>query len=159
MRELPYGLPADLGKLGPWRVVTAAGQHERFIEDVPAESPPVLNENNFEAWATAYLASDPTSASRNPPSVNVPNGPAADVIEAWTGRLAYTPVKIKAPLLIVRGEWDSLSNDEDAVWLMNNASASIQRRDIKLPRGTHLMLLEDGCDALHQASIEFLSER
>ncbi len=158
MCELPYGLPTDPERLAPWRVVTIAAQHERFVEDVPAGNPSVLNEENFEAWATAYLATDPTSASRDAPSVKVPNGPAADVIEAWTGRIAYNPANIKSPLLVVRGEWDSLSNDDDAAWFMNGATASVGRRDVKLPNGTHLMLLENGCDALHKASVEFLSE-
>jgi pimeloyl-ACP methyl ester carboxylesterase len=102
------------------------------------------------------MATDSTSHMRDPNSVKVPNGPLADLIDAWRGKLAYDPAGIKSPLLIVRGEWDSLSNDSDAGWLLAAATSSPERRYLKIPEATHLMLLEEHRDDLHRATNEFL---
>jgi pimeloyl-ACP methyl ester carboxylesterase len=139
----PFGLPA-VDRLPPWRLVTAKDQRERFIEDVPKGHRPVLAERHFAAWARAYLASDAASASRDPPSVKVPNGPLADVVEAWRGRLAYDPAGLRCLLLIARGAWDSLTTDADAAWLIQASANAPFRRDVKLGEGTHLMLFEEG---------------
>ncbi|MGU3544108.1 hypothetical protein [Methylobacterium sp. A52T] len=57
-----------------------------------------------------------------------------------------------------RGEWDGLTTDADAAWLLDAFSGSPNRRDIKLGRGTHLMHLEAGGGALWRASAACLSE-
>lgn len=144
------------GALGPWRFVTVKQQHERFVEDVPPGHPPVLLDRHFAPWAQQYLASDPTSAERAPPSVKTPNGPLADIAAAWSGALGYDPARITAPVAIVRGAWDSLCNDADAAWLTRALSSSPQTRDVKIPRGTHLMHLEEGRGDLYLATEDFL---
>jgi pimeloyl-ACP methyl ester carboxylesterase len=143
-------------KLGPWRFLTIEEQHTRFVEDVPSGHPPVLLDRHFEQWAPVYLASDKTSPTRNPPSVRTPNGPVADILAAWSGNLAYEPAKIKAPILIVRGEWDSLCNDQDVAWLLSGLTSSSQKRDVKIPKGTHLMHLEESRGQLYRAADDFL---
>src|SRR5213593_2787332 len=83
-------------------------------------------------------------ATRQPvPMVNIPAGPQADIAAAWSGALAYEPARITAPTLIVRGEWDGVCDDRDAAWLLHRLG-SRDKRDVKLPRGTHLMHLEHG---------------
>jgi pimeloyl-ACP methyl ester carboxylesterase len=140
-----------------WRAVSNAAQWARFIADVPAGAAPVLSETHFAAWAPAYLASDPASAGREPPGVAVPGGPAADIADAWSGRLAYDPARIVAPVCILRGAWDSLCTDADAAWLFDACAATALKRDVKLSHGTHLMHLEAGREALYQAAITFLN--
>ena len=144
--------------LGPWRFLTVEEQRARFVEDVPEGHPPVLEERDFPAWAERYLDSDPTSRSRTPHSVKTPNGPLADIMAAWSGRLAYDPALITAPLAIVRGEWDSLSTDADAAWLQSHATRAPEVVDIKIPKGTHLMHLEQGRHRLYEAVSDFLKE-
>jgi len=151
-REALKGAPP----LGPWRFVTVEEQKKRFIEDVPEGEPEVLVEADFPAWADLYLKADPTSASRTPPSVKTPNGPLADIMAAWSGTLAYDPTRIKAPVLIVRGEWDSLCNDADVAWLRRALTGSPQVQDVKVAKATHLMHLENGRTALYAAANEFL---
>ncbi len=94
-----------------WRVVTAADQYRRFVEDVPASEPQVLPRRHFEDWAERYLESDPDSGSRDPAGVKVPTGPGTEIARAWAGELAYEPGLIRAPTAILRGEWDSLVTD------------------------------------------------
>ncbi|HUN51395.1 MAG TPA: alpha/beta fold hydrolase [Candidatus Sulfotelmatobacter sp.] len=153
--------PAPEGGAPPalpgWRLLTAAEQYARFTEDVPRGEAPVLLRRHFDRWARAWLASDPAAAERDPPAVANPLGPLADVTAAWHGRLAYDPARVRAPVAILRGEWDSLSTDADAVWLQRALRQAAEVRDIKLARGTHLMHLEEGRARLHDAARDFLA--
>jgi len=139
-RTLP-GLP-DPTSLGAWHPDTVHAQHDRFVADVPAGHPPVLTEQ-FPCWARHWLATDPTSTQRTPPSVRTPSGPRADIFSARSGQLAYDPARVQAPTLIVRGEWDSLCTDADADAraLFDALSGAPLRRDVKISGGTHLMHL------------------
>jgi pimeloyl-ACP methyl ester carboxylesterase len=154
-RDALKGVPP----LGPWRFLTVEEQKKRFTEDVPPDGPGVLVEADFPAWADLYLTSDPSSASRTPPSVKTPNGPVADIMAAWSGTLAYDPGRIRAPVLIVRGEWDSLCTDADVAWLERALTASPEVVDVRVPRATHLMHLETGRAALHAAASAFLGRK
>ncbi len=148
--ETPPSFPA-------WRIVTSEDQWTRFIEDVPAHEAPVLSRLHFEEWSARYLDSDPDSRSRDPAGVKTPLGPFQEIIKAWHGQLAYDPGKIRAPVAIVRGEWDGLMQDDDARWLFDALTQAPVKRDIKIGRGTHLMHLEAMRRALWRESIDFLS--
>lgn len=139
----------------PWRLVTAADQHRRFVEDVPAGAAPVLSERHFAQWAADYLASDPDAAERNPPAVRVPSGPAADIMTLWSGTALYDPGAVRCPTLIVRGEWDSLTTDEDAGRLHRGLGAAA-KWDVKIARATHLAHLEAARFELYAAVAAFL---
>ena len=65
------------------------------------------------------------------------------------------PAAIRCPVLVVRGEWDSLCDDGDVRRLLAPIGSAV-KEDRKLARGTHLMHLEENRGALHAASIEFL---
>jgi pimeloyl-ACP methyl ester carboxylesterase len=143
--------------LGRWRLLTVADQWTRFVEDVPRNHSPVLIEPQLEQWGQAYLATDREAATRSPPAVKIPNGPIADINAAWSGELAYRPEDIGAPLLVVRGEWDSLSTDKDADWLLSHIGSSV-RKDAKIPKGTHLLHLERSREELFAAVRTFLEE-
>jgi len=135
--------------------VSVADQLERFTKDVPVGHPRVLIEPDLATWGPAYLASDPQAGGRDPPAVQVPSGPSADVASAHGGRLAYDPARIRAPTLIVRGAWDSSCPDADAGWLLRRLGAR-EKGDVKIPEGTHLMLLERSRVALFEATARFL---
>ena len=139
-----------------WRMITPEDQWNRFVEDVPKHEPPVLSRVHFEEWSRLYLDSDPESRSRDPAGVKTPSGPASEIIKAWHGALAYDPAKIRAPVAIIRGEWDSLMRDDDARWLFDALTGTLVKRDVKIGRGTHLMHLEAMRLALWRESINFL---
>jgi pimeloyl-ACP methyl ester carboxylesterase len=141
--------------LPPTQLLTAWAQHRRFVTGVPPGEPPVLDDAHMDAWARAYLASDPQAQSRMPPAVCVPNGPSADIAALWSGVPQYDAARVRMPTLLVYGEWDSVFDDRDAARLaaeLRNAPVTTRR----LPRGTHLMHLESGRHALHAAVNEFL---
>jgi pimeloyl-ACP methyl ester carboxylesterase len=147
--ESPPAAPA-------WRIVTLDDQWTRFVEDVPAGEKPVLSWRHFEDWGARYLDSDPESRHRAPPGVKIPTGPFADIARAWSGDLAYDPAAIKAPVAIIRGEWDGLIPDQDARWLFDALKSTPVKRDVKINRATHLMHLEEMRFALYRESIDFL---
>ena len=143
--------------IGPaWRIVTVEDQWARFVEDIPADEPPVLARAHFDEWGECYLDSDLESRSREPAGVKIPTGPFTDILHAWHGELAYDPALVQAPVAIIRGEWDGLCGDEDARWLFDAFTAAPIKRDIKISRGTHLMHLETMRYALYKESLTFL---
>jgi pimeloyl-ACP methyl ester carboxylesterase len=140
-----------------WRIVTLQDQWARFVEDVPSGAPPVLSRRHFDEWGERYLDSDPESRHHDPVGVKIPTGPFNDILHAWHGQLGYDPALVRAPVAIIRGEWDGLIPDEDARWLFDAFSASPIKRDVKIGRATHLMHLETMRFALYRESIAFLS--
>ena len=167
-RDCDTYLFAPIGRRGPrryetpatfpaWQIVTPEDQWNRFIEDVPPGEPPVLSRVHFDEWSERYLDSDPESRSRNPRGVKTPLGPFSEIIKAWHDQLAYDPGKVRAPVAIVRGEWDGLMLDDDAQRLFNAFTQAPVKRDIKISRGTHLMHLEAMRLALWRESVNFLT--
>jgi len=63
---------------------------------------------------------------------------------------------VRASVALIRGEWDGLIPDHDARWLFDAFTASLQKRDIKISGGTHLLHLESMRYALYRESINFL---
>ena len=142
---------------GPaWRIVSVEDQWARFVEDVPADEPPVLSRPHFDDWAERYLDSDPQSRSRAVAGVKTPCGPYIEIQRAWHGELAYQPARVSAPVAILRGAWDGLVTDADARWLFDAFSRSPVKRDVKIGRGTHLLHLETMRLALWRECATFL---
>ena len=49
-----------------------------------------------------------TSADTSPPALRAPAGVVKDVLETWlAGRPGYDPALIRAPTLVIVGEWDA----------------------------------------------------
>lgn len=143
----------------PVRQVSAADQWKSFQSGLPAGRASLISKDRFGPWVKTYLATDPDSGTRSPPSVAAPAGPDADFADAWSGRLPYDPALIRSPTLIVRGEWDPIARDADAAWLvkaMKNVPGGA--RDVKLPHGAHRMHLEENRQALFDAVGGFLSK-
>lgn len=147
---------ASAPRLPAWKLVTLQDQWDRFTADTPKGEPPVLLERHFHEWGERYLDCDPESRMRTPPAVRVPLGPFQDIYDAWAGRLAYDPGLIRAPVGIIRGEWDSMCTDADGRWLFDALASSPLKRDVKLSRGGHLMHLEEGRYALYRETLTFL---
>jgi pimeloyl-ACP methyl ester carboxylesterase len=146
-------------RLPGWRLISLKDQWDRFTADVPPGAEPVLSQAHFAEWGEAYLEVDPESQSRQPAAVKGPGGAFQDIFDAWAGELAYDPGLVRAPVAIIRGEWDSYCTDEDARWLFDAFSASPSRRDIKIARATHLMHLEIQRYALYREAEAFLTGR
>jgi pimeloyl-ACP methyl ester carboxylesterase len=148
----------DPQRLPAWRLVSLKDQWERFVADVPPGEPPVLSKRHFDEWGEAYLDVDPESRTRAPPAVKMPSGAFQDIYDAWAGELAYDPALVRAPVAIIRGEWDDMSTEEDAMWLFHALKSSPIRRIVIISRGTHLMHLEESRYALYRETEAFLAD-
>ena len=144
-------------RLPAWRLISLKDQWERFVADVPAGEPPVLSKRHFEDWGERYLDVDPESRERSPAAVKTPSGAFQDIFDAWAGALPYDPSLVRAPVAIIRGEWDSYCTDDDARWLYDALKSSPMRRDVKISRATHLMHLEENRYALYREAETFLN--
>lgn len=147
----------DTVTVPPVEFVTADEERTRFAGYVPAGESQVLEPSLFPAWGNSYVATDSSSHTRSPKSVEVPGGPDADVIAAWSGHLAYDPARILAPVLIIRGEWDVTTRDADAKWLWAALSHAALKRDVKISRATHVAHLETGRHQLYAETAAFLA--
>jgi pimeloyl-ACP methyl ester carboxylesterase len=143
-------------RLPAWRPVSLVDQWDRFTADVPKGAEPVLSKRHFDEWGEAYLNEDPASRTRMPAAVQVPSGAFQDIYDTWAGELSYDPASVRAPVALIRGEWDGMCADADAHWLFEALSTSANRRDIKIARGTHLMHLESSRFALYRETEAFL---
>lgn len=153
------GTEREGGPTAPSILISASRQWQSFQAREPNDVPPPISKERFDIWAETYLASDTTSKERSPPSVRIPAGPDVDFEDAWNGRFPYDPAIIDRPTLIVRGEWDPVSRDSDAAWLvgaMKNVPGGA--RDVKLAHGAHRMHLEENRQALFDAVGDFLTE-
>ncbi|MBB3890566.1 pimeloyl-ACP methyl ester carboxylesterase [Phenylobacterium haematophilum] len=140
-------------------LVTADDQRRSFAAGLPGGQSPLIAPTLFDRWVEAYLATDPQSRDRMPPAVRVPSGPQADIADAWASSFPYNPATVRAPTLIVRGEWDNITRDSDVAWLVESlASVPGRARDVKLPRGGHRMHLEENRQALFDVVGAFLSQ-
>jgi pimeloyl-ACP methyl ester carboxylesterase len=147
--------PTDAPKLPAYRLISLQDQWDRFTADVPPNEALVLSRRHFDEWGEAYLDSDPESRSRRPQAVKTPSGAFQDIFDAWGGTLSYDPGLIQAQVAIIRGEWDSMCTNADAAWLLEAIPTA---RDVKIPRATHLMHLEENRYALYRKAAAFLKE-
>jgi pimeloyl-ACP methyl ester carboxylesterase len=147
----------DPQRLSAWRLISLKDQCDRFVADVPSGEAPVLSKRHFDEWGEAYLEIDPESRMRSPHAVKTPSGAFQDIYDAWAGELAYDPSLVRAPVAIIRGEWDSMSSEEDAKWLFHALKSSPIRRIVTISRGAHLMHLEESRYALYRETEAFLA--
>jgi len=140
-----------------WRLVSIQEQWDRFTQDVPSGEPAVFNRQDFNEWGELYLDTDAGSRTRLPASVKTPSGPWQDIALAWAGQFPYDPATIRAPVSIIRGEWDKASRDTDAHWLFDASKNSPVRRMVTISRATHLMHLEENRFALYREAETFLN--
>jgi pimeloyl-ACP methyl ester carboxylesterase len=147
----------EAGRLLGWRLISLKDQWDRFVADVPPGETPVLSKRHFDEWGEAYLDIDPDSRMRAPAAVKTPSGAFQDIYDAWAGELAYDPALVRAPTVIIRGEWDQMSSQEDANWLFHALKASPIRRIVTISRASHLMHLEESRYALYRETQTFLT--
>ena len=113
----------------------------------------------YDQWWKANLATDPGGAARNPPIVRAPNGVMKDLAEVWAqGRSTYDPAAIRAPTLLVVGEWDGITPPSMAQALFKELKRAKYRRLVVLSEGSHSISLERNRMHLIREVQNFLEE-
>ena len=156
IREAPStGSQAPLGAYQTWTMEQA---RSRLQDGAPEEKKKDLMPAAwFEAWSAATLAIDPVGAKQTPPVVRTPNGAVQDTREYWmAGKPLWEPSEVKAPTLIVVGEWDALVTEAQAVF--GQLTNTHYKRLVQIGEGTHLVFLEKNRMHLFREVQLFLDE-
>ena len=161
-RLVLFGAPTPYEKSTGDSAVTTRYADVSREEELEAFEPKVRDSKQldlvmFETWEKAYLATDPQSASRNPPSVRVPSGMFAAFGEMHRyGRLPYDPHNIKTPLLLIQGEWDHVSPPAGGVWLYERFASPL-KRFVVISQAGHRAHLERNRWQLYRETESFLN--
>jgi pimeloyl-ACP methyl ester carboxylesterase len=149
--------PAPLGAYQAWTMEQA---RSRLQTGAPEEKKKDLMPAAwFEAWSAATLATDPVGAKQTPPVVRTPNGTVQDALEYWmAGKPLWEPSEVKAPTLIVVGEWDARTPVTGAQAVFGKLSNTYYKRLVQIGEGTHLVFLEKNRIHLFREVQLFLDE-
>ncbi len=148
------------GATGAWRTLTQAQLRDGILSQAPEDRrAALLPPGWFEHFAGVTWALDPDGVRQNPQVLRVPNGPLADAREYWNaGRAWWDPAALRAPALVVAGEWDRTTPPALGFTLFGQMAQSPGKRMVVLGDGTHNMWMERNRGALFQAVQVFLEE-
>ena len=159
LKDVPSVI-AGAGMPGAYRLVTAEAVAQRWILDLdPEQVAAVVPPGRIEAWAEAVIASDPEGPGHEAGCLRAPAGVVKDVIEHWSaGGPTYDPATIRAPTLVVMGEWDRETTPAQGAAVFERLRNAADRRYVVIGRGTHALLLENQRHALRRTVAGFLNE-
>jgi pimeloyl-ACP methyl ester carboxylesterase len=112
-----------------------------------------------DAFNTAALGTDPTSGTRNPPSLRAPNGVLEDSFYQATGRRIWNASSIYVPTLVIAGEYDTWSYPEDREGLMRDLNNAPIKKQVVIPDATHFVIFEKHRFELFNEVLSFLQSR
>lgn len=143
LRQTSSQLGGD-GPLGAYRLVSREQARKRWLNGVPASAQAdLIPAGWFEAWADATWASDPDSGKWDPPMLRAPNGVIKDVREYWSAqRPYYDPRAIRAPTLLIHGEWDQDTPGYMAQAIFGLLENAPWKRLVVIGEGTHTVIME-----------------
>ena len=129
--------------LGAYRLGSKAGNDARWDGEIPvADKNSYREEGVRDAFANEALKTDPTSETRNPPSLRAPNGVMEDSFMQATGRAMWNASSIYVPTLVIAGEFDTWSFPEDREGLMRDLTNAPVKKSVLIKNATHFMLFE-----------------
>ena len=144
---------------GAYREVSAEDTVKRWcIGLTPEMADAVGTEAERQAWAQFTIESDALARS-NGGTLLAPAGVVADVIEYWANdKPTYDPGDIRAPTLIIMGEWDHETTPAQGREVFDRLTNAQDRWFVMIGRATHSMPLERQRDAMHKAVVNFLRD-
>jgi pimeloyl-ACP methyl ester carboxylesterase len=138
--------------MGAYRTNSAAQNQGRWDGEIPVQDKAQYREQGVvDAFAATAVATDPTSASRNPPALRAPNGVLEDTFMQSTGRALWSASSIYVPTLVIAGEFDTWSYPEDREGLMRDLTNAPVKKSVLIKDATHFVLFE-------QKRFEFFEE-
>ena len=145
---------------GAYRLGTRQGVRGFHAAGIPKDRVGEISpEAWYEKWWQANLATDPQGAARTPPVLRAPNGVMQDLNESWArGKPTYDAAAIRAPTLLVVGEWDVITPPEQGLALFKRLVNARERRVMVLSEGSHSMGVEKNRMHLIREVQNFLEE-
>ena len=158
LRRVPGGLRVP-GRMGAYRTVTLEAARQRWLTDVAADKQAeLIPPGVFDQWWGANMDADPIGARMSPPAVRAPNGLLVDAGRFWEAdRRYYDPSLIRAPVLLVVGDWDVDTPSYMAQAILTRLTNAPRKRLIIIGEGTHHLMLERNRLQLFQETQLFLN--
>ena len=141
-----------------WWTITAEARYQqlRFKHVLPPELT-LLEPAVTQRWATEFDASAPHVEGDAPGALRIPAGPAADIdAVASGGRYPYDPAAITAPVFVVYGDYDTVTDDAGATTLLAKFTASPLTWRMRIDHGSHVMHLERNRWSLYRSVDAFI---
>jgi len=150
--EFNYGV-------GAYRLGSKAANDGRWDGEIPVADKDSYREQGVrDAFALEALKTDPTSESRNPPSLRAPNGVLEDTFMQATGRRIWNASSIYVPTLVIAGEFDTWSFPEDREGLMRDLTNAPAKKHVLIRNATHFVLFEKQRFEFFNEILKFLKE-
>lgn len=145
--------------LGAYRLASEAANTGRWNGEIPVDNKDEYRDAAVpvEFWKEC-MATDPTSATRNPPSLRAPNGVLEDSFYQATGRPLWFAGNIYAPTLTIAGAYDTWSFPEDREGLMRDLVHAPVKRSVLIPDATHFVLFEKNRIQFFEEILKFLKQ-
>jgi pimeloyl-ACP methyl ester carboxylesterase len=145
--------------LGAYRLASEAANTGRWNGEIPVEN---KDEYRDPAVPAAFwnecLTTDPTSNSRNPHSLRAPNGVLEDSFYQATGRPLWNAANIYAPTLVIGGDFDTWSFQEDRAGLMRELVHAPVKHNVLIRNATHFVIFENKRFEFFGEVLKFLKE-
>ena len=109
----------------------------------------------IEAVRKVFIESDPTSRTRTPHSIRRPVGPLVDLYYIWSDKPIYDAAKIKAPMLLIRGDEDFFADPT----FLSRLTGTMQKKEVVITDATHWVLYEKNRDRLQAETANFLKAK
>jgi pimeloyl-ACP methyl ester carboxylesterase len=153
----PSAIHVD-GPLGAYRTVNREATIKRRQNGLTPElAAKVMPTEWFDMWWDATAAADPDAA---PGTIRAPNGVIQDSLEYWNvGKPLYDPSQVKAPVLIIVGEWDVDTKPDLAINLYPLFTNAAWKRLSIVSGGTHSLMMEANRMLLFRSVQQFLEEQ
>jgi pimeloyl-ACP methyl ester carboxylesterase len=143
-----------------YREVTAEGLIANWSNNIPVEDKTQWRDPAVaQAYQTLTFENDPTSATRQPPSVRIPGGFRLDAYHLSRGQKLWNAADIQVPTLFIRGDRDHWSRQADLQALDAELVNAPRKKLVTIPNGTHFLFLdrpERGRDRFVQEVLSFL---
>jgi pimeloyl-ACP methyl ester carboxylesterase len=148
----------EAAKLGAYRMVTRDAALKRWMSGVPDDKQAALIPPGwFDEWQRATWATDPKTATANPPALRAPNGVTQDIRGFYmSGKATYDPSKITAPTLMIQAEWDHDTPPYMSQALFALLTGTPWKQYDLIGEGTHTVMMEKNRMHLFTAVQNFL---
>ncbi|MER5265602.1 alpha/beta fold hydrolase [Actinosynnema sp. NPDC002837] len=133
----------DDARHGAYRLSTGPGLLRGWDAAIPVDDKSAWRDPRVAAaYVEHAVASDPTSADREPPSFRAPTGALKDSFHLATGRRLWHAGTITARTLVLRGEHDFWSREGDVTTLVADLDRAADVRAARLDGATHFAHLD-----------------
>jgi pimeloyl-ACP methyl ester carboxylesterase len=143
-----------------YREITADGLIANWTRTIPTENKDQWRDPRVvQAHQQIAFENDPSSSTRQPPSIRVPGGFRLDAYNLSKGEKLWNAADIRVPTLYIRGERDHWSRPADLQALEQELINSPNPQTLTIADGTHFLFLdrpERGRDQFTQAVKSFL---